>query len=62
MLHLYGLNPKLMATVLGRGESVIYEYLDLIGIYLKDINTIRNYLRKRGVQMPANASEVYHEG
>ncbi|HBT47253.1 MAG TPA: hypothetical protein DEA73_05150 [Peptococcaceae bacterium] len=23
ILHLYGLNPKLMATVLGRGESLI---------------------------------------
>lgn len=57
ILHLYGLNPKLMATVLGRGESVIYEYLDLIGTYLKDINTIRDYLQKRGVQMPANVSD-----
>ncbi|MEW6243958.1 MAG: DUF1670 domain-containing protein [Bacillota bacterium] len=57
ILHLYGLNPKLMATVLGRGESVIYEYLDLIGTYLKDINIIRDYLRKRGVQIPANVSD-----
>lgn len=57
ILHLYGLNPKLMATVLGRGESLIHEYLDLMGTYLKDINTIRDYLRKRGVQMPANVSD-----
>jgi hypothetical protein len=54
ILYLYGLSPKLMASVLGRGESLIDEYLDLIATLLKDVNTIRDHLRKRGVKLPAN--------
>lgn len=54
ILYLYGLSPKLMASVLGRGESLIDEYLDLIATLLKDVNTMRDHLRKRGVKLPAN--------
>lgn len=42
ILYLFGLSPKLMAGVLGRGESLIHEYLDLIATHLKDVNTIRD--------------------
>jgi len=56
ILHLYGLSPKLMASVLGRGESLIHEYLDLIAAHLKDVNTMRDHLRKRGVELPSNIS------
>lgn len=52
ILYLYGLPLKLMATALGRGEYLIHEYLDLIVKYLKDVNTMRDYLRKRGVPVP----------
>jgi len=54
ILHLFGLSPKLMAGVFGRGESLIHEYLDLIATYLKDVDTIREHLRKRGVELPVN--------
>ena len=54
ILHLYGLSLKLMAGVLSRGESLIREYLNLIATYLKDVDTIREHLRKRGVELPAN--------
>jgi hypothetical protein len=53
ILHIYGMDPALMAAVLGRGESLIHEYLDIITRYLKDTDTMREYLRKRGVQLPA---------
>jgi len=53
ILHLYGMSPGLMATVLGRGESLIREYLEIIETYLKDADTMRDYLRKRGVHVPA---------
>lgn len=56
ILHLYGLAPELMATVLGRGEYLIHEYLDLITTYLRDVNTMRDYLRRRGVKVPLNVS------
>jgi hypothetical protein len=53
ILHIYGMDPVLMAAVLGREESLIHEYLDIITRYLKDTDTMREYLRKRGVQLPA---------
>lgn len=52
ILHLYGMSPGLTATVLGRGESLIREYLEIIETYLKDADTMRDYLRKRGVHVP----------
>ena len=35
-----------------RGEYLVNEYLDLITRYLKDAETMREYLRKQGVQLP----------
>lgn len=52
ILHLYGLSPTLMARVLGRGISLVEEYLLLIDEYLKGIDEMREYLRERGVEMP----------
>lgn len=49
ILHLYGLSPELVAIVLGHRKSLIREYLDLIATHLKDVNTLREHLRKRGV-------------
>jgi hypothetical protein len=51
ILHLYGLPPSLTARVLGRGESLVNEYLELINQYLKDSEEMRDYLRKRGVKI-----------
>lgn len=56
ILHLYGLTPTLMASVLGRSESLVQEYLDLIANYLKDVDTMREHLRKRGVNVPLQIS------
>jgi len=53
ILHLYGLPLKLMVAVLGRGPSLIQEYLNLINEYLKDPEEIRNQLRQSGLQVPA---------
>ncbi len=52
ILHLYGMSLGLVATVLGRGESLTREYLEIIETYLKDADTVRDYLRKRGVHIP----------
>ena len=56
ILHLYGLAPALMASVLGRSESLVQEYLDLIATYLKDANTMREHLRRKGVTVPIQIS------
>jgi len=56
ILHLYGLTPTLMASVLGRSESLVQEYLDLIEKYLKDADTMREHLRKRGIHVPLQIS------
>ena len=56
ILHIYGMDPVLMAAVLGRGEHLINEYLDLITRYLKDTDTMREYLRKQGVQLPSKVA------
>ncbi len=53
ILHLYGLSPSLMARVLGRGISLVEEYLLLIEEYLKGIDEMRGYLRDHGVEVPA---------
>ncbi len=58
ILHLYGLPLPLMARILGRGESLIHEYLELIGQYLKEPESMRNYLKKRGVKFSANLSSI----
>lgn len=52
ILHLYGLPPRLMATILGRGETLIHEYLELIAQHLKDTDTMREHLQQRGVKIP----------
>ena len=57
ILYLYGLPPALMARVLGRGRSLVEEYLELIGEYLQAPEEMRGYLRGRGVQIP-NRSAV----
>jgi hypothetical protein len=56
ILHLYGLPPRLMATVLGHGLSLVEEYIELIAKYLKDADTMRSYLRERHLELPANVS------
>ena len=52
ILHIYGLPPELMAGVLGHGVSLVNEYLGLIAEHLKDIEQMREYLRRRGVGIP----------
>lgn len=52
ILQLYGLPKALIASVLGKGESLVDEYLDLIERYLKDPEEMRAYLRSKGVTMP----------
>ena len=56
ILHLYGLPPHLIASVLGRGEPLVAEYLELIAAYLKDPETMRDHLRQRGIKIPAQIS------
>lgn len=56
ILRLYGLPQRLIASVLGRGESLIGEYLELITAFLKDPDTMRDHLRQRGVNIPAQIS------
>lgn len=56
ILYLYGLTPTLMASVLGRSESLVQEYLDLIDKYLKDVDTMREHLRKQGINVPLQIS------
>jgi hypothetical protein len=55
ILHLFGLTPKLMATVMSQGQSLVNEYLDLASKYLKDAETMREHLRSRGVAVPSHA-------
>ena len=52
ILHIYGLPPELMAGILGHGISLINEYLGLIAEDLKDVEQLRDYLRRRGVAIP----------
>jgi len=47
-------NP--ITAVLGRGQTLVEEYLELIRTYLKDSETMRGYLRQKGVQLPAQIS------
>jgi hypothetical protein len=56
ILHLYGLPQRLIASVLGRGESLIGEYLELIAAFLKEPETMRAHLRQRGIKIPAQIS------
>lgn len=56
ILHLYRLPPHLIASVLGRGESLIGEYLELIATYLKEPDTMRAHLRQRGIKIPTQIS------
>lgn len=51
ILHLYGLPPPLMAQVLGRGQSLVEEYLNLIDHYLQEPETMRSYLRSKGIAL-----------
>jgi hypothetical protein len=51
ILHLYGLPPPLMARILGRGESLVNEYLELIDEHLKAPEFMREYLRTRGLKI-----------
>jgi hypothetical protein len=59
ILHLYALPSPLMATVLGRGQSLVEEYLDLIDHYLQEPDTMRAYLRSKGIPL---APLVSHGG
>jgi hypothetical protein len=55
ILHLYGIPAPLMARILGRGEYLVNEYLELVGEHLKKPEVMRAYLRDRGVNIPASA-------
>jgi hypothetical protein len=55
ILHLYSIPPLLMARILGRGEYLVNEYVELIHEHLKDPEVMRHYLRERGVKIPASA-------
>lgn len=55
ILHLYGLSSELMARVLGRGVSLVEEYLQLIRDNLKDVGEMQQYLISRGVKVARGA-------
>jgi hypothetical protein len=55
ILCLYAIPPPLMARILGRGEYLVNEYLELIAECLKDPEVMRDYLRERGVKIPSSA-------
>ena len=59
ILHLYELPPPLMARVLGRGESLVEEYLEIIARYLQEPESMRSYLRSKGIPL---APLVSHGG
>lgn len=44
ILYLYGIPPPLMARILGRGEYLVNEYLELIREHLKKPEVMRHYL------------------
>jgi len=52
ILYLYGLPPSLTAQVMGRGEQLVDQYLNLIKQHLKSADEMRNYLRRRGLKIP----------
>ena len=56
ILHLYGLPVELMAGVLGRGQYLVGEYLEIIQHRLKDAAVMRDYLRARGLKVPTQIS------
>jgi len=52
ILHLYGVPEHLSARILGRGVSLVEEYLELIRENLKSTDEMRTYLSRRGVRFP----------
>ncbi|MDZ7800515.1 MAG: DUF1670 domain-containing protein [Trueperaceae bacterium] len=52
ILKTYHLPTPLIATVLGHGQELIHEYLDIIDAYLKPTHAIREHLQQRGVTIP----------
>ena len=56
ILYLYGLPVELMAGVLGRGQYLVGEYLEIIQHRLKDAAVMRDYLRARGLKVPTQIS------
>ena len=58
ILHIYGVPAPLMAKVLGKGESLVEEYLLLMQEYLKQPDVMRHYLQEKGVRLPALVSNT----
>lgn len=56
ILHLYGIPKDLMSRTLGKGKSLVQEYLNLIDDYLKRPDAMRSYLQRKGIRLPANVS------
>lgn len=54
--HVDGLPLRLMASVLRHRESLIQEYLELIGAYLRDPDTMREHLCRQSVTVPLYVS------
>lgn len=52
ILHLFGLPPHLMARVLGRSQGLVREHLELVEEAFGDGETVRAYLREKGVKVP----------
>ncbi len=52
ILYLFGLPPHLMARVLGRSQGLIREHLNLVEDTFGDGETVRQYLKGKGVKVP----------
>ncbi len=56
ILYLFGLPAHLMSRVLGRSRGLIVEHLELVKEAFGDGETVRNFLREKGVKIPTIAS------
>lgn len=52
ILHMFGVPPQLMARVLGRSQGLVREHLELVEEAFGDGETVRAYLREKGVKVP----------
>lgn len=51
ILYLFGLPVEIMARVMGRGMSLVEEYIHLIKENLKEVELMRDYLQSRGIKL-----------
>jgi ASC-1-like (ASCH) protein len=51
ILYLFDLPVELMARVMGRGISLVEEYIHLIKENLKEVELMRDYLQSRGIKL-----------